>query len=226
MRRGHAVIESIGLRPSHGRTLRLAMDKDDRPRPGQPYLGLRIGQAEPYRVTLIPFEIDAGGFVCAAPPDRKWRAGDELDLLGPLGPGFHPPRQALRWLLVSLVSDAGPLLPLIQLGKDRGASISMWASAVPSDLPADVEIATDLVAALDWSDYLALCATPSELSGLRNRLEIGDAFSLVGRRAEILLLAPMPCGFGGCIACAVRARRGWKLACLDGPVFPLEALSW
>jgi NAD(P)H-flavin reductase len=42
-----------------------------------------------------------------------------------------------------------------------------------------------------------------------------------------LILAPMPCaGLAECGACAVPARSGWKLACLDGPVFDLRALDW
>jgi NAD(P)H-flavin reductase len=40
-----------------------------------------------------------------------------------------------------------------------------------------------------------------------------------------LVVAPMPCGgLAECGVCAVTTRRGWKLACKDGPVFDLGEL--
>jgi len=37
---------------------------------------------------------------------------------------------------------------------------------------------------------------------------------------------PMPCGgLGDCGLCAVDLKRGWKLACKDGPVFDLNELE-
>jgi hypothetical protein len=35
----------------------------------------------------------------------------------------------------------------------------------------------------------------------------------------------MPCaGLAACGVCAVQTRRGWKLACVDGPVFDLKEI--
>jgi dihydroorotate dehydrogenase electron transfer subunit len=181
---------------------------------------------EPTRSMLIPFELTNRGFECTAPSERNWGAGDELDLLGPIGRGFKPPAASRRWLLLSIDTAAGPLMPLVQLARDQGASISIWANTALSELPPDVEIATDLQGAIDWSDYLAICATPSGLPGIRSLPGLTNGPPLAGIQAEALLLSPMPCGFGGCMACAVRVRHGWKLCCQDGPVFPLEALAW
>jgi hypothetical protein len=226
MRRFRAQIESISLHSSLGTTLKVSGTTRVSLRPGQPLLALRPGKGEPMRSMLIPFEIADHGFECTAPSERNWRAGDALDLLGPIGPGFRPPAASRRWLLLSLETAAGPLMPLVQLARDRAASISIWADTALSVLPPDVEVATDLQAATDWSDYLAVCATPSGLSTLRNLPGLTDASPLDGTRAEALLTIPMPCGIGGCMACAVRARRGWKLCCQDGPVFPLQVLAW
>ena len=42
---------------------------------------------------------------------------------------------------------------------------------------------------------------------------------------QALVTLPMPCGgLGECGACAVPIRRGWKLACQDGPV--LDVRLW
>lgn len=116
-------------------------------------------------------------------------------------------------------------MPLIDLARERDASISLWPGPTSFHLPPDVEIATDLSAPLAWADFLAICSTPSILPTLRNIL-LARSNPPIGVHAQILVLTPMPCGVGGCMACAVRARRGWKLTCLDGPVFPLDELAW
>lgn len=196
-----------------------------KPRAGQPMLALQPGMNEPNRHVLYPLETTTTGFTCTIPSDRIWRAGDDLDLLGPIGSGFAPPPSARRWLLLSVDSDPGPLMPLIRLAKERDASVSLWASSKPSDLSPDVEIATDLRGALDWTDFLAICTTASGLPELRTMLGPVDGPRMPAR-GQMLIMGPMPCGIGGCMACAIRVRRGWKLACLEGPVFPLDMLAW
>jgi dihydroorotate dehydrogenase electron transfer subunit len=48
--------------------------------------------------------------------------------------------------------------------------------------------------------------------------------------AEVALEAPMGCGFGTCLGCAVpttgREALVWGLCCTDGPVFPTAAVDW
>ena len=63
-----------------------------------------------------------------------------------------------------------------------------------------------------------------QVSRLGDRLEItGDA--VLPCPGQALVLASMPCaGLAGCGVCALRTRRGWRLACEDGPVFPLQDL--
>ena len=44
--------------------------------------------------------------------------------------------------------------------------------------------------------------------------------------AQALIVTPMPCGgIAECGVCAVTVRRGWKMACKDGPVFDLKELT-
>jgi len=50
---------------------------------------------------------------------------------------------------------------------------------------------------------------------------------LAGRagEAQVLVVTPMPCGgLAECGVCAFTTRRGWKMACKDGPVFDLSEL--
>jgi NAD(P)H-flavin reductase len=225
MRRFRARVESVGLQADGGIVLSVTTPAQLKPRPGQPVLALQPGMNEPNRHALYPLETTPSGFTCTVPSDRIWRAGDELDLLGPIGSGFAPPASARRWLLLSIEVNPGPLMPLIRRAAARAASVSLWASGMPTDLPPDVEVATDLHSALDWADYLAICTSPSGLPGLRSLLGPSDG-PLRQARVQTLIMGPMPCGIGGCMACAVRLRRGWKLACLEGPVFPLDTLAW
>jgi hypothetical protein len=225
MRRFRARVESVGLLPSGGEVARITASARDVPHPGQPVLGLRPGRAESTRTPLFPIEITPAGFSCAVPPDQSWRVGHELDLLGPIGSGFRPPAAARRWLLMGIDRGIDPLMPLIRSADGHGASVSLWSETRPLDLSPGVEIATDLGASLDWADYLAVCVTPHGLGELRLLLDPRES-SRLPARAEILIMVPMPCGIGGCAACALRARRGWKLCCTDGPVFRSEELAW
>ena len=44
-------------------------------------------------------------------------------------------------------------------------------------------------------------------------------------RTQVLIQTPIACGgLAECGVCAVQARRGWKMACKNGPVFELEEL--
>jgi hypothetical protein len=36
---------------------------------------------------------------------------------------------------------------------------------------------------------------------------------------------PIACGVGACLSCAISTPAGFKLTCLDGPVFDLAALE-
>jgi hypothetical protein len=61
---------------------------------------------------------------------------------------------------------------------------------------------------------------------LRNMIGLSEGIGLPCP-AQVLITTPMPCaGLAKCGACAIASRRGWKLACEDGPVFDLNHLKW
>jgi dihydroorotate dehydrogenase electron transfer subunit len=128
-------------------------------------------------------------------------------------------------LVLSVDTGIAAMLPLIQTARERRASVSLWASTIPRGLPPDVELATNLRTSLAWADFLAVSSTAAGLTGLRSLLSL-EADEHIAMEAQALVVTDMPCGFGACMACGVRSRRGWKLACQDGPVFPLEGLTW
>lgn len=199
--------------------LRLKTTAGAIPAPGQVSLACRTGGADAFRRTLLPLAIHLDGFTCAQPEGVRWFPGDELDLLGPLGGGFHPPPHSARWLLAALGQPAEILMPLVHDGLDRGAQVAIWAEA-PPPLPPEVEVVPLLDPAADWADYIALAVSP----GCLRHLETETAYAGVRRNAhvaEVLLLTPLACGRGVCSACALEGRRQRLRACTDGPVFPL-----
>jgi hypothetical protein len=114
-----------------------------------------------------------------------------------------------------------------------GDAVTLFTSAPLPALPSSIEIypLASLPDALTWADCLAIDLPLEALGGLRSRLGLkkGDRLMLP---APALVYTPMPCGgLAECGACAVparavSARRGYRLACKDGPVFKLDELEW
>jgi hypothetical protein len=59
---------------------------------------------------------------------------------------------------------------------------------------------------------------------------LGGAGSAIPAIVEASLEAPMGCGFGTCLGCALpvrdRALRRFALCCREGPVMPVAAVDW
>jgi len=219
MRRTKALVTALTTTAGGQAALQLRTAAGAISAPGQVTLACRTGGAEPLRHTLLPLAIHPDGFTCAQPEGVRWFPGDELDLLGPLGQGFRPPRPCTRWLLAVLGLPSEALLPLLHAGLERGVEVAIWAEAQPA-LPPEVEVVTQLDPAAEWADYVALAVSMDWL----RPLETDAAFEGVRRRAaaaEVLLLTPLACGRGVCSACALEGRRHRIRACTDGPIFPL-----
>ena len=217
VRRSLARIDQLTLEPAGLPAFRLRCRPPTRPAPGQAALATLPGASEPLRKTLFPTRIDADGFIADCPPSPAWQLGTWLDLLSPVGRGFAPPPSSRHWLLVGMAPEAARLLPLIPWGLSQGASIVLASSSAPPRLSAEVEVIPEAGPAIAWADYIAIDLPAEALAALDSLLPEDEP----GRRAvaEVLVTGPMPCGTGVCAACAVPARKGWKLACIDGPVF-------
>ncbi len=161
-----------------------------------------------------------------APLPEHWLPGDNIRHLPPQGYGFSLPPTARRiGLLVFGVSPLR-LLTLIKPALAQNAALVLFWDAHPTTdilhlLPTMVEVAptTSLAENFDWLDYLAI-----DLD-LVNLPQLDALFGTQNLTFEgqVLLHTPMPCrGIGECGVCAVKTRHGWKLACVDGPVFDLQ----
>ena len=182
------------------------------------------------------------------------RPGDVLGSLGPLGVGF-----TLRESMRTVVCVAGGLgcapFPLLarqalDLGASRVVILHGAATAArlypserftrgSSDAVQVIEstddgtrghhgLVIDLIAdALrdDDVDAVFACGPNPMLAATAARL--GGAAPAV---CEASLEAPMGCGFGTCLGCALPVRRddatAWALCCREGPVMPVHAVDW
>jgi hypothetical protein len=224
MRRSRAYIAAQTLGPYGESATRLSCDPNVEFKPGQLVLANLPGLDQSLRVALFPIRIVDGGIIVNLPNHLTCGIGDPIDLLGPIGHGFSPPKTAKRWLLVAKGTSASRLMPLVDLGTQRGVMMSLWVDAAPPKLPPQVEVLPDLHEALRWTDYLAMDVSPEGLGTIREQLSLSSEIKWPSE-AQVLLNVEYPCGLGVCQACAVKANRGWRLACVKGPVFELQTLG-
>ena len=182
------------------------------------------------------------------------RPGDRIDVLGPLGIGFTVPAGARHVVCVSGGLGCAPFPLLARHALDAGvARVTVLSGAATAArlYPAErlrrgdarVEVVettddgsrgarglvTELVAAAlaSGADALFACGPNPMLAALARVLDVCDGTPLL---CEASLEAPMGCGFGTCLGCALPVRRNgsttWALCCRQGPVMPLAAVDW
>jgi len=197
-----------------------------------PSAGQYLLAHDPASSALLPVPIFSagsvpGGFLVAPLIPPTWRPGVSLSLRGPLGRGFSLLASARYVALVALGETAARLKPLLAIALGQGASVVLVSDLNLPELQPEVEIqpVAALAEVVKWADYLAIDLPRESLPGLREKLgPVGQA--RVRFEAQALVATPMPCGgIAECGVCAVTVRRGWKMACKDGPVFDLKELT-
>ncbi len=227
MRTYRGRIVEIRAGQAGSQSARIACPAGAVPAPGQ-YL-LTRHPAEVDAALALPLfldEISGGGFLAAPPVPETWSPGIALLLRGPLGRGFRLPAGVKRLALAALGETAARLMPLARQVLSAGGDVTLFADFPILAIPSALEFypLAALPEALSWADFLAVDLPLSDLSHLHDRLGLlpGTPLPCPG---QALVLSPMPCGgLASCGACALPVRRGWKLACEDGPVFELVGL--
>ncbi|MBI3580461.1 MAG: dihydroorotate dehydrogenase electron transfer subunit [Nitrospinae bacterium] len=168
------------------------------------------------------------------------RAGEAVDVLGPFGTSFDPPKNASHLLCVMGGVGAAPFLFLKKRNKDRkmvgfygaankdglGISIPMDEMHFATE-DGSVEkrgLVTDVLLehpAMKNRDAHIMACGPKGM--LRAVDEICVKHKISG---ELSLEERMGCGFGVCLGCAVETDAGNKRACVDGPVFKAGTIRW
>jgi NAD(P)H-flavin reductase len=204
--------------------VRIACPSKMTPAPGKYTLAWAEGdEAAPLATSLFAAQIDPDGFLAAPGTPYTWNPGTRLHLRGPLGRGFSLPAATCRLVLAALDGEVARLLPLIQAALERQAAVALFVDGFVPQLPTSVEVAplSGLSDAITWADFIAVDLARQELPNL---------VEILGREplpcpGQALVVSEMPCGgIAECGVCSLKTRRGWKLACKDGPVFDLGDL--
>lgn len=198
-----------------------------RPLPGQYLMAFAPGQSDALATPLFPAG-QTGEFLRVAPPlPGSWAVGMRLQVRGPFGNGFRLPVGARKVALAAFGCGPERVLPLAGLALAQDAAVVLYASAIPENLPSDVEIMPleQLGDVLEWADYLALDLAENQRDQwqLAVGLKDGKKFPFFG---QALVRTAIVCGgIGECGVCAVKTNSGWSLGCKDGPVYDLEILG-
>ncbi|MBE9524542.1 MAG: hypothetical protein IMY76_05550 [Chloroflexi bacterium] len=217
-------------------TLKISCPSKMVPAPGQYLAANQLETAgSVLAVSLFPTgflseaSVDGSTFFSTLPSEPvQGLPGTTLRLHGPLGRGFNLPKEITRLALVAFGKTPARLLPLIPIALAQGVDIALFAQAALPQLPTAVEIhpLSALPEMIAWPDFAAFDVPLKSLSVLRSTLGLMPHAQLACP-AQVLITSPMPCmAMAACGVCAVPTRRGYKLACKDGPVFDLNMLRW
>lgn len=180
------------------------------------------------------------------------RAGDTLDLLGPLGTAFVVRRDTRNLLLVAGGTGIAPMRVIAeQEATRRNVTLVMGGRSVaylwPSErLPAGVEyvvttedgsfgvrgrVTDAMPALLSWADQLLACGPWPMLAAIgRLRDDAARGPVVAGRRplleAQIAVEQRMGCAMGVCRACVIVTANGNARVCREGPVFALGDVAF
>jgi len=170
------------------------------------------------------------------------KAGDNIDLFGPLGNGYRIDPAANNLLLVAGGIGIAPLCFLAQKTVSQGCSIKLLLGApnasqlYPSHfLPPKTELImatedgtagkkgmiTDLLPDFAHrADQIFACGPLPMYKTMSQMPE------LKRKPAQISLEMRMGCGLGVCYGCTVKTKNGLRQVCKDGPVFDLKDIIW
>jgi dihydroorotate dehydrogenase electron transfer subunit len=181
------------------------------------------------------------------------RRGDSLMALGPLGTGFTSDTAAGRALCVSGGLGCAPFPLLIRSLRIQGKAVTVISGAASAarlypaarfargdDEVTVVELTVDgsrgargvvtseVADNLDEKTAVYGCGPNPMLAALARTV---GACAAQPTLAEVSLEAPMGCGFGTCLGCALpvhgdKGGTAWALCCTAGPVMPLGSVAW
>jgi dihydroorotate dehydrogenase electron transfer subunit len=177
------------------------------------------------------------------------KAGDLLNIVGPLGVGFH---LDLSWRNVVVLGRGvglATLAPISQLAADRGVGVTAILSARSRDLVMVDDLFAkvgSVVPVLDTDRSSDVDNVERILHGLI-AAKCADAFFTCGSNrlmqlmkrlakqhgvpGQVAMEQVMACGLGPCYVCVrtfeVNGRKELRRVCIEGPVFDLqEAVGW
>ena len=172
------------------------------------------------------------------------RAGDSINILGPLGNGFSIHSASQKLLMVAGGMGIAPLYFMAQEALKKELSVTLlYGTAVKNPYPEDHltpgiklitatedgsvghhGLVTDLLPEFtDWADQVFVCGP---MSMYREMALKKKEFKLEGKPVQVSLEVRMGCGRGVCYGCTIKTKNGLKKVCQDGPVFDRDDILW
>lgn len=171
------------------------------------------------------------------------KAGDRLDVLGPLGRGFRMDREG-RYLLVGGGIGVPPMLGCAKWTAGRSTAVLGFRSADRAMLSEDfqksckeiflcsddgsigrhgfVDAQVRDILEKDKDFIVVLACGPKPM--LKNVAAVAAGF---GVPCQVSMEERMACGVGACLGCAIQMADGtMQHVCKDGPVFDAGEVDW
>ncbi|HPT06985.1 MAG TPA: dihydroorotate dehydrogenase electron transfer subunit [Candidatus Omnitrophota bacterium] len=175
--------------------------------------------------------------------------GHEIDIIGPLGNGFHYKKNSPKYSSIIVAGGMGvvPLLFLAQqlVGRNEKPVVLIGGRTMShivcktafKAIGCDVKISTDDGSAGFNGRVTELLASLLAIRGCRQSiiyscgpkpmLKAVSAICLEKNiPAQVSLEEHMSCGMGACRGCVVDTIDGYKRVCKEGPVFEARQIIW
>jgi NAD(P)H-flavin reductase len=194
--------------------------------PGQYFRAFAPASAQVLPVAIFPYSRSAETLSLSGAFTAVLQPGDSLLLQGPYGNGFTEALKTRRLLLLSAHSELeNRLYFLMQAALQSSADIAWVSETCSLPLPPQVELLkpAELHDAILWADACATALPLHEISTLIEGMRLSSAEA---SKFEVLIDTPLACGNARCGVCSVQTKKGWQLACKDGPVFHLGELQY
>jgi len=168
------------------------------------------------------------------------RAGNNMDLLGPLGNGYSIQPDWHNLLFLAGGIGIAPLCFLAEKALNQGCSVRLLLGASTATqlyprhlLPAEAELIittedgtagregliTDFLPDfVGWADQIFACGPTL----MYHTMAAQSQQLLKVKSVQISLEVRMGCGLGVCYGCTVKTKNGLKQVCKDGPIFDLD----
>ncbi len=203
-----------------------------------------IARARPEKSSLeIVYQVVGKGTAAM----RDLRPGESVDLLGPLGKGFHVPEKGENCLLVGGGCGVAPLWALADRLFQNGNKMIALLGFRSSNYVFGVDVfeadQAEIIVTTDDGSYglkgfasehlkdvlkrpvdrVYVCGPPQMLKA------VIPLIRRAGRKGEVSVEEKMGCGYGVCLSCAVNVIKDGVLekqrVCKEGPVFDIEEVE-
>ena len=200
---------------------------------------LSIHQIDKNKLALLFSVVGKGTYWLA-----QRRAGDTVDLLGPMGNGYSIYPDSNNLLLVAGGIGIAPLRFLADEAVKQGRKVTLLmgvstaAQLYPRNLlPARTELIIATEDGTTGKKGMITDLLPDFANGAGQIFACGPSsmyrtISTLSRQfpdlksVQVSLEMRMGCGLGICYGCTLRTKGGLKQVCKDGPVFELNDIIW